>query len=139
MQTQVINKSFVLAALLILCSPASMAAKKVMDIVDRVIPPGAQGEIRLLEDVRLAIIHGCSVRGWKVKDQGEGVLIASIVVRGKHFAEVEVTFSERMYSITYVSSDNLDYNAKRHRIHRNYNNWIKLLGETIDRSFLGVN
>ena len=59
---------------------------------------------------------------------------ASIHVRS-HFAKVEIAFDTRAYSITYLDSNNLDYNAQKRKIHRNYNKWVILLSEAIQREF----
>ena len=59
----------------------------------------------------------------------------SILVRGKHYAEVKIPFSLTNYSILYSDSRVLDYNEKKQRIHRNYNNWVINLNASIQRNF----
>lgn len=65
---------------------------------------------------------------------GQGnTIIASLSVRAKHFAEVEISYNEKTYSIKYKSSKDLDFNEQKQTIHRNYNKWVILLSETINR------
>lgn len=73
-------------------------------------------------------------------------IIATLVVRGKHTAVVEITFSEEKYSIRYKSSINLDWNEAKtiistshgqintdtvETIHPNYNKWVSYLNDEI--------
>ena len=81
------------------------------------------------------IIEATSARSWSPVLEAPGVITATINVRGRHFAKIEIPFSSSSYSLLYVSSDNLDYNAKRQTIHRNYNNWVLKLSGTINKQF----
>ena len=71
-------------------------------------------------------------KGWTPIMDGKGMIRASILVRGRHFADIEIPFTQRSYSIIYRYSENLDYDEKRQRIHRNYNKWVILLSEAIN-------
>jgi hypothetical protein len=130
----VIRKSLVL--LLVLVFPViGMAAKPIQNLVDVPVPVNVDATRPSLEDVRTAIISACQARGWTpVLGEGNTVL-ASILVRSTHYAEIEISYTESAYSITYVSSRNLDYNEKKQKIHRNYNNWVNKLSGTIQREF----
>lgn len=99
----------------VICPNNALAAKPIHNIIDEPIPAQADGSLLSVDDVRLAVIAGSTERGWQVKDHQPGVLIASTTVRAKHFAEVEISYDQARYSIVYLSSDNLDYNAKRQR------------------------
>ncbi|GAA5645391.1 MULTISPECIES: hypothetical protein [Vibrio] len=80
--------------------------------------------------VKNAIIEAASDRGWIVAEVNPGELNATIQVRS-HAAEVRIPYSEKYYSILYVSSVNLK--AEDGHIHRNYNRWINNLNVDIQR------
>jgi len=127
---------FVTTALvaLFLTPAVGCAAKPILNLHDVAIPAKVDGSSHTVEAVQAAIIRGCTERTWVPVVEGEGTIHASIAVRGKHFAEIDIPFSASSYSIIYVSSENLDYNAERQRIHRNYNNWIVKLSASINRA-----
>lgn len=79
--------------------------------------------------VKKAIIEGAKYKGWSVKEEQPGKLILDIHVRD-HYAQIEVPYSAKGYSINYVSSVNLDFDSNK--IHRNYNKWIQMLEQRID-------
>ena len=108
------------------------AAKPILNIVDRQVPVQPDGSRLSAADVRAAIIAGCGAKGWAPTIVNDEKIKATISVRGRHHAEVEIPFSETSYSIIYVASDNLDYNEKKQKIHRNYNKWVVNLSASID-------
>jgi len=82
-----------------------------------------------------AIIEGTAKElGWTSVLQTDGLLNAKIAVRNKHFAEIGISFSGTNYSIFYVSSRNLEYNERRQKIHRTYNNLVHNLNERIKKN-----
>ena len=113
------------------------AAKPIQDLIDVPVPVRVDGTYASFDEVQRAIIKGCTAKGWTPTLDGEGQILASILVRSRHFAEVEIQFSDRSYSITYKSSRNLDYNEKNRKIHRNYNKWVANLSASIQRQFHG--
>ena len=120
-----------------LVAASSVNAKQpILNIVDRPVSLNADGEVLTIGEVRFAILEGCTEHRWRVRDQGEHMLVATLRVRAKHLAEVEIPYSKEHYSIKYLSSENLDYSGWHQRIHRNYNRWVQMLTETIDRSIL---
>lgn len=124
-----------LALILTLHSFCVFAAKPIQDLSGVKVPVYVDGSQPTIEEVKQAVIAGCHKRGWTPVISGANQITASILVRSKHFAEVEISYSEADYSITYKSSKNLDYNEKRQRIHRNYNSWISKLSSSIQREF----
>jgi L-cysteine desulfidase len=78
-----------------------------------------------------AIKAGAYTRGWHVKKIKEGEAQASINVRGKHTAVVQITYNKNSYSINYLNSQNLKYNAEKNTIHKNYNSWVMNLNRAI--------
>jgi len=71
---------------------------------------------------------------WKVEEDGDGRLLVTVVVRGKHTAVVLIPYSSDSFSAIYQSSDNLLYCTKEDGtkiIHKNYNKWIKSMVDSI--------
>ncbi|WP_428773810.1 hypothetical protein [Vibrio sp.] len=82
------------------------------------------------EQVKKAIVTAATKRGWIVNEIKPGMLKGSITVRS-HFAEINMPYSNKYYSIHYVKSVNLK--ADDGKIHRNYNRWINNLNIDIQR------
>ena len=122
---------------LILFAGHAHAAKSIENLIDIQIPVYVDGTYPSLDVVRAAIISGCSKRGWTPVLDGENKIVASILVRSKHYAEIEIPYSDREYSILYKASKNLNYNAEKRKIHRNYNKWVVMLSSSIQRE-LGI-
>lgn len=83
------------------------------------------------KQVKAAIVQSATNRGWTIEETSPGVLIAKINVRS-HFAEVEIPYSNKYYSIIYLNSVNLK--ASDGKIHRNYNRWVNNLNVDIQRA-----
>ena len=95
-------------------------------------PPTTVKKVLTMEDYKNAIIVGGSQRGWTFQDEGPGHLVGSLAARNKHFATVDVYFDTQKFSISYKSSQNLNYNRfGRGEIHPFYNNWVKNLQSDI--------
>ena len=82
-----------------------------------------------LATVRQAIVRAGATLGWKMEDDGPNKLIATLSIR-THKAVVEIPYSEKSYSIKYLSSVNL--HEQSGNIHKNYNGWISNLQRDID-------
>ena len=76
-----------------------------------------------------AIKQAAISKGWVVSKVSDGVAQASINLR-KHSASVKIKYDTNEYSITYLSSTNLD--EEDGKIHSNYNGWIMNLKQAID-------
>lgn len=111
------------------------AADPIKNLIDIPVPVNIDGSYPSIEEIKEAIISGCRKRGWTPILENESKVRATILVRSKHHAEIEIPFTERSYSIIYKSSRNLDYNEKKQKIHRNYNKWIVMLNASIKREF----
>lgn len=96
--------------------------------VDQAVAPSASGKPLTQEQVRGAIMRAGSTLGWQVKDDGPGMLAASITLR-KHSAVLALPYSASNYSIKYRSSENLE--EKDGSIHKNYNSWVQNLHRNI--------
>jgi hypothetical protein len=125
---------FVSIAILLIVSNAAIAAK-VQNLIDVPVPANVDGSIPSLEDVKTAILAGCKRKRWTPLIDEDGNITCSITVRSKHFAEVEIPYSAKDFSILYKSSRGLKYNEASQKIHRNYNKWVILLSQAIQQQF----
>ena len=66
-----------------------------------------------------------AARGWNFEKVAPGRMIGKLMVRGKHYVEVDVVFNSKEYQITYRNSRNMKYNAKTKTIHNRYNGWVR--------------
>lgn len=64
--------------------------------------------------------------GWIMEPVSPGYIRASIVVR-QHTAVAAIRYTVNSFSIEYVDSTNLYYDAQTKEIHNQYNNWIRYL------------
>jgi hypothetical protein len=128
-----ILRSFLLIFVLI---PAVGIGASILNIEDEPISLKTDGTSFTDQEVRIAIIDGCIAKGWSAILDEEGAIHAKILVRKRYAVEVEITHTPESYSITYVSSDNLNYNDKRQTIHGKYNRWIQNLRASINKKFL---
>lgn len=126
--------AYILAVFALLFTQSALADKPVQDMIDVSIPQRVDGSRMSIEEVREAIIAGCKFKGWAPVLVADDRFEASIHVR-THFAKVVITFDRSSYSIRYLDSQNLDYDPQKRRIHRNYNKWVILLSEAIQREF----
>lgn len=113
----------------------ALAAKPINNLVDVAIPTRADGTRLSLVEVRDGVFAGCRFKGWAPTLVAENKFEASIHVRS-HFAKVAIEFDEFTYSISYMDSDNLDYDPKGQKIHRNYNKWVVLLSQAIQNELM---
>jgi hypothetical protein len=114
---------------------SAFASDPIKDLVGVTVPVNVDGSAPNVEEVKQAIISACRKRGWTPTITGANQITASITVRSKHSAEVEISYTEKDYSIIYKSSQELDYNEKKRKIHRNYNKWVAMLSSSIQREF----
>ncbi len=122
---------YLLSVLIVLLPLAAFAAKPIENLIDVPVAAAPDGTPLTLAEVRKAIVAGARSKGWKPVDVDENTIKASIVVRDRHRAEVSIPYSTSAYSIVYVSSENLDYDEKKQKIHRNYNRWVANLSNSI--------
>ena len=94
------------------------------------------GQTVTADQVRQAIIKGAANKGWQVVESAPGKIVLKVDVRGKHTAKVDVSYNKESYSINYNDSFNLLYNGSS--IHRNYNKWITLLNQSIQKELINV-
>lgn len=111
------------------------AAAPIHNIVDEPVPLRLDATQRTVDEVKEAIVKGCQRKGWRPVLDGEAQIKCSILVRGRHYAEVVIPYSAESYSILYVTSRELDYNEKKQKIHKNYNRWVIGLSAAIQQQF----
>lgn len=63
-------------------------SQPIENIVDRPVPVNVDGSARALEEVKAAIIEGCQAKRWSAVMDGGARIKCSILVRGRHYAEV---------------------------------------------------
>jgi len=125
----------VLTAVLSATCGVALAAKPIQNLIDIPVPANIDGSSPSTEEVRSAIVAGCKERRWiPILDENNNIS-CSILVRSKHFAEVDIPHTADTFSIIYKDSRELDYNEKKQRIHRNYNKWVLNLSDSIQRQF----
>ncbi|MDB1123267.1 hypothetical protein [Vibrio algarum] len=83
------------------------------------------------KQVKMAIIDSAVSRGWVVKKAESNEVELEFMAR-THKATIRVPYSEKFFSILYVSSENLKADAKGN-IHRNYNRWVNNLNVDIQK------
>lgn len=83
------------------------------------------------KEVKSAIIEAATNRGWVVKASDGSEITFEVNVRS-HWASIRVPYSEKFYSILYLSSENLKSDGQGN-IHRNYNRWINNLNTDIQK------
>lgn len=105
---------------------ASAFAAKVV----KVEPFETQLALKSAATVEAAIMQGCIDRGWVPAKVSNSKIRATLNVRA-HEVVVDINYSEKGYSIEYVSSKNMNYHQKKKTIHTKYNNWIANLNKSI--------
>jgi len=118
------------AVLLAGCAPA-----KVRNVTDS--PVRSNKSPVTMQDVSGAIKHAGAGLGWAMLDSGPGKIDGTLRLR-THVAEVEVSYDTSKYSIQYKNSVNLDYDAEKGTIHKNYNGWIQNLDNAIQRELANL-
>lgn len=83
-----------------------------------------------LDRVASAIRTAAVNRGWAVEEVSPGLMKATQRSRS-HVAVINIRYSNTTYSIEYVSSQDLLY--ENGQIHRNYNKWIHILEDDINK------
>jgi len=94
----------------------------------------ADGKPLTAEKVKRAILLAGVRHSWAITPDKNGQMIATINVRGKHTATVDITYSASSFGIKYRDSVNLSYRKDDNgvdMIHPNYNRWIDNLRRDI--------
>lgn len=102
----------------------------IRDMNNQPVPPGVSEA-----QVSQAIQSAGNGLGWAMKETRPGMIEGTLYLRD-HIAKIQIPYSATSFSIRYVSSTNLKYNAANRTIHSNYNGWIQNLDNHI-RARLG--
>ena len=89
------------------------------------------------EKIQHAIIAGCAQRGWQCQAVKPGEIRAVLHVR-QHMAEALIAFNTENFSISYVDSSELRYDATKKTIHRKYNLWVANLITDINAAIASI-
>jgi hypothetical protein len=119
------------AIVLFVASGAALAGTPIQDLIGQPVPTKTDGKKMKVALVQQGIMEAAVQRQWTARVVKPGSISASILVRGKHFAEVTIDYTDSDYSIKYVSSRDLDYDEAKREIHKNYNKWVTLLNQQI--------
>jgi hypothetical protein len=123
--------TFLLAAALFAAAPAQAGRDApILNVTDTPVAwlPGVE---QSTDKVARAIITACARLGWVCSIAEPGEITGRLNLRS-HQADVRIPYSTEKYSILYVSSENLRYDAAENTIHRNYNNWVLNLQRQIN-------
>lgn len=108
----------------LLAGTAALAAGTPEPVANfRDLPVRTQGDTPSAAQVRAAIVSAAGKRHWMLVDGEPGKLVATLLVRGKHKAVVDISYSQQSFSVVYRDSENLNYDGQQ--IHNAYNRWVK--------------
>ena len=82
-----------------------------------------------------AILSAGTSLGWKMSRVKHGEIRGKLALRS-HVAVARIRYTGHSYSIRYVKSSNLKYNAQKGTIHSNYNGWVQNLERAIDSQLI---
>lgn len=102
----------------------------IYSVSDGAVPASEKAALSL-PDIRALMTKVALAEGWAISDVGEDHLLCTRRWQN-HAATVRIAFSDKTYSITLVSSENL--NAKDGVIHPKYNAYVHRLRSVIDLS-----
>ncbi len=119
------------AILLSVCLPlllTSCTTVPILKLENEMLPTKADGKPYAQEEVQKAILRACSLRGWSAQVQGDGVILASLLIRSRS-VKVEIHYTNSTITFSYADSQGLNYRGDQ--IHRKYNAWVANLYHTI--------
>ncbi|MBD3755859.1 MAG: hypothetical protein IE937_09505 [Gammaproteobacteria bacterium] len=92
--------------------------------------------IKSAEQVKQAIRRAGANLGWIISEDGDK-LKGTLNLRS-HQAVISIPYSTTSYSLIYKNSVNLDYDAEKGTIHKNYNGWMQNLNNRIQVQLSGM-
>jgi hypothetical protein len=107
------------------------------NVKDSTVPPAAMAKELKLDDVTRAIVQAGAGLGWDMRVAKPGQIVGTLRLRS-HTAIVDIPYTTSSYSIIYNSSQNLNYDAEKNQIHRNYNGWVQNLDKAIRNRLTGM-
>lgn len=79
------------------------------------------------EQMQTAIYQSLKRYGWNMESDNGQTIVAKYNKQNKHLVVVRIDYSAHRFSIRHETSQGMNYNARRHTIHRNYNRWVRNL------------
>ena len=113
---------------------AGCAPTQVRNVSDA---PVVSNKALTMDEVQAAITRAGTSLGWIMLEQGPGQIEGTLRLRS-HVAIIDITYDTETYNIQYVESTNLNYNAEKGTIHKNYNGWIQNLDNAIQRELAAI-
>ncbi len=121
------------ALALVAFAPAVQAGGRpipMQEIIDAPFP-WPTGKPATMDQAQRAVMAGLAAKGWVGSVAAPGKA-HGLLHRDDWTCEIDVTFDTKSYSIRYADSKNLDYDATKKVIHRNFNRWLQFLQEQIN-------
>jgi hypothetical protein len=116
----------IIAVIALLFFAGCATTQPVLDVTQS--PIAANKPNPSMDDIRQAITRAGAGLGWQMNPDRAGHITGRLLLR-THVAVVDVDYTQKVYSIKYRESTNLDYGDGK--IHRNYNGWIQNLDKAI--------
>lgn len=82
-------------------------------------------------NVQKAIHTSLQHRGWHLQSDNGRQIQARYNKQDRHIVNIQIDYSANSFKIHHLSSQGMNYNAKKNTIHRNYNRWIANLERDI--------
>ena len=123
-----INRILKFGFAFVLLAITASCAQRIINLKNEMLPTKSDGSLYTKEQICDAVIAGCRKRGWSAQAREDGVVDASLIVRSCR-AEVEIYYDEKMISILYKDSKNLNYHDAT--INADYNRWVSNLYNSI--------
>ena len=119
-------------------SPVLARASVVIEDLPSNPAAAASGKLLTQDDVKRTIQIAAMLKNWSIEDKGQGAILATLNVRGKHTIVVDVSYTASSYSFTYNNSVNMNYTQDGGQgvIHPNYNKWVQDLRKAIQIELL---
>lgn len=120
-----LRRALLLALVIAIAGATGCRTSPIRNYDKQPVPSGATQA-----QVGKAIVSAGNSLGWAMKEEYPGMVSGELFVRD-HVAKIKVPYSATDYSIDYVSSQNLKYDAAKRTIHSNYNGWVENLDNGI--------
>jgi uncharacterized lipoprotein YmbA len=82
-------------------------------------------------EMQTAIYKALKRRGWHLQSDDGRQIQARYNKQNRHIVDIRIDYSANDFKIHYLSSQGMNFNAKKNTIHRNYNRWVANLERDI--------
>jgi hypothetical protein len=136
-----VRLKILLSVMLMLMVSNAACAKRSVPVVnyENQAIVGTSDKANSLEDIGKRVAAAAISKGWSLSGVEPGRVTATLVVRGKHTTVVDITYTEKTFSIKYKDSTNMLYDRDKdgnETIHTNYNRWVSSLLIAINKELL---